>query len=215
MIPAHWTPVALAADLPPGTVVGVVVDGSEVAIWRDAEGRAHAWEDRCPHRGMKLSFGFVRGDRLACIYHGWEYDGDARCRRIPAHPDLEVPASICANAYALAEAGGLLWLRAEPAPPPDLAPAAPLRSLFVDAPLGDALATLEREGLPGLGPVDAARDGPVLRLIQGGHRLLVGGHPTVPDACALHILIEHDPGPEARAALIPATAALRRALEAA
>lgn len=214
MIPSAWTPVALSADLAPGTAAGVVLEGAEVVVWRDEDGRAQAWEDRCPHRGMKLSFGFVRGRRLACLYHGWQYGADGRCRHIPAHPDLEVPATITVARHALAEAGGLIWVRAEEASAPlvDL-DAAPLRSLFVDAALGAAMERLGAEGLPGLGEVEAL-EGPagLLRLSQGGLRLLAGGHAVGPRACALHLLVE---GAADRAALVPATAALRRALEAA
>ena len=46
----------------------------------------HVWEDRCPHRGMRLSMGFVRSDRIACLYHGWQYGTDGHCLYIPAHP---------------------------------------------------------------------------------------------------------------------------------
>ncbi|MBC7479670.1 MAG: Rieske (2Fe-2S) protein, partial [Pseudorhodobacter sp.] len=54
-----WHPLALSASIEPGTSAGAVVDGTEIAVWRDTAGRVYTWEDRCPHRGMKLSFGFV------------------------------------------------------------------------------------------------------------------------------------------------------------
>ncbi len=101
-----WYPVALSEMIPAGTSAGVVIDGAEIVVWRDTSGAAHTWEDRCPHRGMKLSFGFVRGDHIACLYHGWEYDTGGTCRYIPAHPQLEVPKTICVKTYGVAEAGG-------------------------------------------------------------------------------------------------------------
>ena len=42
----------------------LIRDGSEV----------HAYEDRCAHRGVKLSFGSVRDGRIQCPAHLWEYD---------------------------------------------------------------------------------------------------------------------------------------------
>ncbi|MDJ1006313.1 MAG: Rieske (2Fe-2S) protein [Paracoccaceae bacterium] len=216
--PVAWTPVALAADLQPGAAAGVVVDGAEVAIWRDTAGTPHAWEDRCPHRGMKLSFGFVRGERLACLYHGWEYDGGGQCRYIPAHPDLDVPASICVNRYSAADAAGLLWVASGTGSgdlPDPGDPLSPLRSLFIDAPLGEVLNRLAADGLPGLGPVvESAEDGPLLNFDQAGHRFVVGRHPTGPSGTALHILLKGEVSAEARAAMIPATAELRRLAEA-
>ena len=92
------------------------------------------WEDRCPHRGMRLSFGFVRGDALSCLYHGWEYGAGASCRRIPAHPGLVVPATIKANAYVSVEAAGMIWTReGDDTSFPAMPDAIQLLSLAVDA----------------------------------------------------------------------------------
>ncbi|GAN54332.1 oxidoreductase protein [Tanticharoenia sakaeratensis NBRC 103193] len=105
-----WHPVALGADIPAGTVAPVRLHGDEVVLWRDEAGILHAWEDRCPHRGMRLSFGFVRKGRLACLYHGWQFDGEGRCRHIPAHPDLSPPGTIRARTWRADEAHGFVWL---------------------------------------------------------------------------------------------------------
>ena len=66
-----WYPVALSNGIEPGRSAGTRLFDQELCIWRDTEGTAHAWEDRCPHRGMRLSFGFVRGDRIACLSLSW------------------------------------------------------------------------------------------------------------------------------------------------
>lgn len=148
---ATWTPAILSPDLPPGTVVASACGPVEVAIWRGHGGRVAAWADRCPHRGMRLSHGFVRGDWLSCIYHGWRYDEAGRCRKIPAHPGLDPPEAIRVRALACVEAGGVVWIaEAAPsdpplAPPPDLGAVRPLRSLTVDA---DVPALVEAAGAP-------------------------------------------------------------------
>ena len=80
-----WTAVCIAADLPAKVVMPSVCDGTDIAVWRSASGQLAAWADRCPHRGMRLSHGFVRGEALNCIYHGWTYGADGGCTRIPAH----------------------------------------------------------------------------------------------------------------------------------
>lgn len=210
-VPGGWTPVALARDIEAGTSAGVVLQGAEIVVWRDTAGRVHAWEDRCPHRGMKLSFGFVRGDRIACLYHGWEYDGTATCRYIPAHPDLAVPASIRVERYQATEASGLVWVAAEgtDGAPPGIAGLMPLRSLFLDVPAEVALARLAAEGMPGAGPVAAVEQGLFLRTTQDWATLVVAHHIVGPEACALHLLVEGSADP----ALVPATAAFRRAVE--
>src|ERR1700744_2690504 len=94
-----WHPVGLSHSLEAGSPAGTRLFGKELVIWRDTGGLAHVWEDRCPHRGMKLSFGFVRGDHIVCLYHGWQYDSGGYCRYIPAHPDLDVPKTFKVPVY--------------------------------------------------------------------------------------------------------------------
>lgn len=106
----RWVANGLSQDLPPGVVMAGAWQGAELAIWRAGSGRLSAWNDRCPHRGMRLSHGFVRGETLSCIYHGWTYGADGACRKIPAHPAMEPPAAIKAEAYACVEAGGVIWV---------------------------------------------------------------------------------------------------------
>lgn len=116
-----WHPVADAAmtgDAP----LGVTLLGQDLALWRDGAGAPHAFADRCPHRGTRLSMGHVCEGRLECAYHGWQFAGDGACVRIPAVPQFEPPPSHKAKAHAVALAHGLLWVRlaaeGSPAPPP-------------------------------------------------------------------------------------------------
>ncbi|WOI56443.1 Rieske (2Fe-2S) protein [Palleronia sp. LCG004] len=135
-----WQPAALSQDLPPATVIPTRCGAHEIALWRSASGRIAAWQDRCPHRGMRLSHGFVRGEMLSCIYHGWRYDGSGTCRKIPAHPGLEPPTSIAVPTFSVAERDGVVWIAADPsAPEPPALPGDlhPLRSLPVERPAGD------------------------------------------------------------------------------
>jgi phenylpropionate dioxygenase-like ring-hydroxylating dioxygenase large terminal subunit len=128
-----WVPIALGRDVPKGTTRAAIVEGKELVIWRGGDGTAHVWEDRCPHRGMRLSFGFVRENALNCLYHGWQYGAGASCQRIPAHPDLTVPPTIRANAYEAAEAGGMVWVRlGDEGEFPTLPEGTPVASLAVE-----------------------------------------------------------------------------------
>src|SRR5690242_10804584 len=70
-----WYPVA------PSWMIGHAPLGltrlsEKIVVWRDAAGEVHALEDRCPHRGARLSLGWNLGDRLSCWYHGVEVAGD-------------------------------------------------------------------------------------------------------------------------------------------
>ncbi len=150
-----WVANGLSQDLPLGVVMAGAWQGAELAIWRAGSGRLSAWNDRCPHRGMRLSHGFVRGETLSCIYHGWTYGSDGACSKIPAHPAMVPPAAIKAEVYACVEADGVIWVApagtAEALP--DLGALAAVRSVTVQA----DVAALAR-GLPGF-----VRDGAVWR----------------------------------------------------
>jgi nitrite reductase/ring-hydroxylating ferredoxin subunit len=133
-----WHPIALSKDLGPGRSAGTRLFDKEYCIWRDADGVAHVWEDRCPHRGMRLSFGFVRGSAIACLYHGWQYDAQGQCRFIPAHPKLDVPSTISVATFPCRERLGMVWMNidqegAAPSDPPvEDREVTALRSLYID-----------------------------------------------------------------------------------
>ena len=46
-------------------------DGKVIALFRNAEDRVFALEDKCPHKGGPLSQGIVFGESVACPLHNW------------------------------------------------------------------------------------------------------------------------------------------------
>lgn len=108
-----WHPVAQPQDVAAVPVAARLLD-EEIVLWRDGEGVVHAWADRCPHRGAKLSLGRVEEGRLECAYHGWQFASSARCVKVPALPGFTPPAAHCAQAYEAREAYGMVWVRLAP-----------------------------------------------------------------------------------------------------
>lgn len=121
--PDRWYPVGSSAGLLPGMARAVSLCGRDIACWRGQSGRVHAWNNRCVHRGMRLSFGFVRGDRLVCRYHGWNYDEAGACCAVPARPQMKPSDKIAVPRHGAVDRDGLLWVRLDGADdsPPDLA----------------------------------------------------------------------------------------------
>jgi len=107
---SDWHPVAASHALVHGSPQRAEVLGLELALWRDSAGAVHAWEDRCPHRGTRLSIGCVERDTVVCAYHGWTFAADGRCVRVPAQPGFEPPASVRARSFAVDERFGLVWV---------------------------------------------------------------------------------------------------------
>ncbi|MCP8884071.1 Rieske 2Fe-2S domain-containing protein [Devosia sp. XJ19-1] len=106
----HWYPIASSDDLPFRHVYQGQLLGRELAVWRADDGHVNVWENRCLHRGVRLSIGINEGQELKCQYHGWRYaNQSAGCTYIPAHP-ADAPARRIENRkYPMREAFGLIW----------------------------------------------------------------------------------------------------------
>ncbi|WP_448955895.1 2Fe-2S iron-sulfur cluster-binding protein [Labrys neptuniae] len=111
----HWHPIAASHDLPFRHVFHGQLLGREFAVWRADDGYVNIWENRCLHRGVRLSIGINDGRELKCQYHGWRYSNrTAGCTYIPAHP-ADAPARTITNrTFASVERYGLIWSAEEP-----------------------------------------------------------------------------------------------------
>ena len=74
MIRNQWYVVLQSKELKPGKPVGVTRMGEKMVFWRDSAGKPVCQADFCPHRGVALSIGCLKGDRIQCPFHGFEYD---------------------------------------------------------------------------------------------------------------------------------------------
>jgi nitrite reductase/ring-hydroxylating ferredoxin subunit len=189
-----WYPLALSRDVAPGTSAGTRVLGQEFVVWRDTNGASHVWEDRCPHRGMKLSFGFVRGDHIACLYHGWQYDTEGQCRYIPAHPDLQVPKSIRVPRFAIAEVAGIIWgcfdgEEGKTLPPSLTEGTTPLRSVFADCPASLLVARIALTPLDTVAPIVTRKSSQIVEIRLGEATLIAGVQPVTESETALHLVV--------------------------
>ena len=73
-----WQPVCRSKDLAPGHTKPIRIMGENFTLYRGEQG-AHVVDFRCAHRGTQLSAGWVEGDCLRCVYHGWRYDSSGQC----------------------------------------------------------------------------------------------------------------------------------------
>jgi nitrite reductase/ring-hydroxylating ferredoxin subunit len=100
-----WWPVA-SGDEVSATPRAFRLGDRELCLYRDANDTVRAVDDRCPHRRMPLSMGWVTPEGwLQCPYHGWCFDGSTgRCAAIPnLHADEKVSPSIRVPSFATVE----------------------------------------------------------------------------------------------------------------
>lgn len=107
-----WLRVCASSEIEIGEVRGFVVGGACLAVWRDGEGGAHVWDDRCPHRGLPLSEGFVTGGLLTCPAHGWRFDINGQQIRLITSNTPASRDAVCATIHEAEERDGDVWIRA-------------------------------------------------------------------------------------------------------
>ncbi|MCX8006231.1 MAG: nitrite reductase small subunit NirD [Burkholderiaceae bacterium] len=116
----EWIEVCALDDLPAlGARVlrrGAAV--ADIALFRTADGRVHALEDRCPHRGGPLSQGIVAGGRVTCPLHGWTIELDSGAAVAPDVGTTRRFAVRVEQGRVLLEAAAFDLACAAPKPPP-------------------------------------------------------------------------------------------------
>ena len=90
--------------------VGITRLGENIVVWRDKDGTVRALEDRCPHRGARLSMGWNLGDRVACWYHGVEVNGGGRVVNVPAVNNCPMEQECEVRSYPVHEAHNAIFL---------------------------------------------------------------------------------------------------------
>jgi nitrite reductase (NADH) small subunit len=91
---ADWHDVGSERDLRDAGRLTARVDGREIGVLVDGDGKARAFRNRCPHHGAPLCNGAVRRrlsgtpgsyalggtSVLHCPWHGWQFDVETgRC----------------------------------------------------------------------------------------------------------------------------------------
>lgn len=105
---SYWYPIAPSYQVKEAPV-GLTRLGERLVLWRDKSGAVHVLQDRCPHRGARLSVGWNLGDRLACWYHGVEVTTDGTVARVPAAKNSPLEGQRCVISYPATEHNGAIF----------------------------------------------------------------------------------------------------------
>jgi phenylpropionate dioxygenase-like ring-hydroxylating dioxygenase large terminal subunit len=135
--PGNWFPVISTRELGAKPLAKTRF-GQKLVFWRDANGKAVCMPDRCPHRGAELSLGRVKGDVIACPFHGFEYDASGRCTRIPPEGDRPIPTDFGLKTFPVCESDEYVWLWRGSATSVDHRPPPPQHPDLTDLSFGEA-----------------------------------------------------------------------------
>ncbi|HEY9855198.1 MAG TPA: aromatic ring-hydroxylating dioxygenase subunit alpha [Stenomitos sp.] len=106
----HWYVAAESAELK-GKPLARMIDGEPLVLFREASGQVGVLRDRCSHRNVQLSRGWVKDGCLTCPYHGWKFDADGQCVQIPALcADDPLPKKSAVPSYPVIEQQGYIWV---------------------------------------------------------------------------------------------------------
>jgi vanillate O-demethylase monooxygenase subunit len=103
-----WYVAAWNHELTDGRLLARTLLDKPVLLYRGESGRVVALDNRCCHRGAKLSNGRREGDDIRCMYHGLKFEPGGRCIQIPGQDNI--PRGLGVRSYPVLERDRLVWI---------------------------------------------------------------------------------------------------------
>ena len=130
----YWYPALRSRDVG-AKARSIALFGRDIVFLRDA-GRVYAFDDRCPHRGVPLSFGKREfPGTITCGYHGWTFDvkSGTLVAVLTDGPDSPICGKAHVRTYPVEERAGLVWIYNGTGTPPPVERDIPSEFLRSDA----------------------------------------------------------------------------------
>lgn len=83
----------------------------DIVVYRTDKGEAVAFIDRCPHRNVPVSDGKICDGNLVCPFHGWEFNSEGQCVKVPGMIDKEEIRAPKLRKFETIEQEGYFWIR--------------------------------------------------------------------------------------------------------
>ena len=113
----HWYPLIPIEDLEPQKPKPITLLGKRLVIWKPTKSETYrVFLDQCPHRLAPLSEGRIepKTGNLMCSYHGWEFNKNGICQRVPQAENPEIIAknqeNFCVVSFPVRQQQELLWV---------------------------------------------------------------------------------------------------------
>ncbi len=107
-----WYVIAWDHEIAADALFSRVVLNEPVLVYRLADGRIVALEDRCCHRLAPLSAGRREGDAVRCGYHGLKFDAEGRCIEVPGLDKVPPAARVRSYPIAVRNKWVFVWMGA-------------------------------------------------------------------------------------------------------
>lgn len=103
-----WYVAAWDHELIDGAMLARTILGQKLVFYKGESGQIVALDDRCCHRGARLSMGRVEGDDVRCMYHGLKFAPSGQCIQIPGQE--RIPPKLGVRGYPVVERDHLVWI---------------------------------------------------------------------------------------------------------
>jgi vanillate O-demethylase monooxygenase subunit len=103
-----WYVAAWAYELIDGKLLARTLLDQPMVFYKSESNKVVALEDRCCHRGARLSKGRREGECLRCMYHGLKFDPDGKCVQIPGQDTI--PPQLGVRSFPVLERDQLIWV---------------------------------------------------------------------------------------------------------
>ncbi|MCB1687678.1 MAG: Rieske 2Fe-2S domain-containing protein [Halioglobus sp.] len=105
-----WYPIAFSRDISTASITPFSVYDENFILLRGNDDSLTCLRDKCPHRAAKLSTGRMGQGIIECQYHGWQFDLNGKCLKIPQlEPHKEIPQRACVDSFQVRVVQGLVW----------------------------------------------------------------------------------------------------------
>ena len=81
--PNGWFNLCSSDSVKKGQVIEVDAFGQKFAVFRGENGEVGVMDAYCPHLNANLAHGCVRGNNVVCPFHGWEFNTNGQCAKVP------------------------------------------------------------------------------------------------------------------------------------
>lgn len=111
MIANQWYVVLESNEVKAGKLLGVKRLGKSLVFYRETDGSIVCMEDKCSHRGVKLSIGKLNDNCVMCPFHGFEFNSQGECIKIPANgKDSKVSKRFNVKTYPTYETNDFIFI---------------------------------------------------------------------------------------------------------
>lgn len=116
-----WLAVHRSEDIAKGEAKPIRIMNEDFTLYRGESGRVQVIDSACPHRWAPMHLGWIEGDDIRCVYHGWKFDCSGRCIEQPAE-EAGFARKVRIGSYPTQEYLNLVWCYFGEGEPPQFPP---------------------------------------------------------------------------------------------